>query len=350
MEQIIKVNNVKVLYRTLIKKKGINIKNLLSKHRTPFCALNGISFDILPGEILGIIGRNGSGKSTLLKALGGIIKPDSGSIDVNENVRVSLLALSSSLMIDMTGRDNIYLIGLQLGFSVKEIEAQFNKIVEFAELDSFIERPVRTYSSGMRSKLSFSIAVHLITEIILIDEILSVGDIAFRQKSYAKMKELINDDKHTVVIVSHDMGRLSSICDRVLWLDKGEIKMLGKAKDVVNKYQQEYSANGRKVLVSEIKPPELLEVIPSQSGLTVTWDFVADATGYIIYRKTETESYKRVGLVAGTQTDKFEDTKVTPGETYTYTVRAFRVYNGITDRSSVYAAGITGTAPKKKEN
>lgn len=350
MEQIIKVNNVKVIYRTLTKKKGINAKNLLGKRRTNFCALNGVSFDIVPGEILGIIGRNGSGKSTLLKALGGIIKPDSGAIEMSENVRVSLLALSSSLMTDMSGRDNIYLIGLQLGFSLKEIEAQFNNIVKFAELDTFIDQPVRTYSSGMRSKLSFSIAVHLTTEVILIDEVLSVGDVSFRQKSYAKMKELINDDNHTVVIVSHDMGRLATLCDRVLWLDKGRLKMLGKAKDVVRKYQQEYSVPGQKVLLSEIKTPELIEVVSAQSGLTVVWDPVQDATGYIVYRKKENEGYKRVGLVAGSQTDRFEDTRVSPGETCTYTVRAFRVYNGVTDRSSVYAAGISGTMPQKKDS
>lgn len=350
MEQVIKVNNVKVVYRTLTKRKGSKIEALLGKRRTDFCALNGISFDIVPGEILGIIGRNGSGKSTLLKALGGIIKPDSGSIESKENIRVSLLALSSSLMAEMSGRDNIYLIGLQLGFSLKEIEAQFDKIVEFAELGSFIDKPVRTYSNGMRSKLSFSIAVHLTTEVILIDEVLSVGDVAFRQKSYAKMKELINDDKHTVVIVSHDMGRLSTLCDRVLWLDKGELLMLGNAKDVVRKYQHKYAAAEQKGIQSEIKMPMPEDVVPSPGGLTVSWNCVSDATGYIIYRKKENQSYQRIGIVAGSQTDKFEDTKVSPGETYTYTIRAFRVYNGITDRSTVSAGGVSGTAPQKNDN
>ncbi len=350
MEQVIKVNDVKVLYRTLTKRKGSKTDKLLGKRRTNFCALNGISFDIIPGEILGIIGRNGSGKSTLLKALGGIIKPDSGSIEKEEHVRVSLLALSSSLMTEMPGRDNIYLIGLQLGFSMKEIDAQFDKIVEFAELGSFIDKPVRTYSSGMRSKLSFSIAVHLTTEVILIDEVLSVGDVAFRQKSYTKMKELITDDKHTVVIVSHDMGRLSTLCDRVLWLDKGEMLMLGDAKDVVRKYQQKYAAAEQKGIQSEIKAPRPEEVVPSQGGLTVSWHCVPEATGYIVYRKKDKQSYQRIGIVAGSQTDNFEDTKVTPGETYTYTIRAFRVYNGITDRSAVSAAGISGTAPLKKDD
>lgn len=351
MEKIIKVNNIKVHYRTFTKRKGSNIADkILGKRRTNFCALNGVSFDIVPGEILGIIGRNGSGKSTLLKVLGGIIKPDSGSVKMGDNVRVSLLALSSSLMSDMPGRDNIYLIGLQLGFSLKEINAQFDNIVEFAELGSFIDKPVRTYSSGMRSKLSFSIAVHLTTEVILIDEVLSVGDVSFRQKSYAKMKELINDDKHTVVIVSHDMGRLATLCDRVLWLDKGNFQMIGDAKDVVNQYQKKYAVAEQKGVQSEIKTPKLLEVVPSESGLLVSWNFVSDATGYIIYRKKGKGSYKRVGIVAGTQTDKFEDTEVTPGETYTYTVRAFRIYNGITDRSAVIAAGISGTAPEKKDN
>ncbi|MBR3974833.1 MAG: ATP-binding cassette domain-containing protein [Clostridia bacterium] len=351
MEQIIKVNDIKIFYRTLVKRKGSKkLTHLLGKRRSNFCALQGISFDITPGEILGIIGTNGSGKSTLLKALGGIIKPDSGSIEVAENTRVSLLALASSLMTEMPGRDNIYLIGLQLGFSREEIEAQFNKIVEFADLGSFIDKPVRTYSSGMRSKLSFSIAVHLTTEVILIDEVLSVGDVAFRQKSYQKMKELITDDKHTVIIVSHDMGRLSTLCDRVLWLDKGQLVMLGEAKEVVSKYQQKYAATEQKGIQSEIKAPRPIEVIPSQNGLVVCWNTVSEATGYIVYRKKEKESYKRVGIVVGTQTDKFEDNNVSPGETYTYTIRAFRVYNGITDRSSVFAAGISGTVPQKNSN
>lgn len=350
MEQIIKVNDVKIFYRTLIKRKDSKkLTTLLGKHRSNFCALKGISFDIIPGEILGIIGTNGSGKSTLLKALGGIIKPDSGSIEVAENVRVSLLALSSSLMTEMPGRDNIYLIGLQLGFSLKEINEQFDKIVEFADLGSFIDKPVRTYSSGMRSKLSFSIAVHLTTEVILIDEVLSVGDVAFRQKSYKKMKELITDDKHTVVIVSHDMSRLSTLCDRVLWLDKGELLMLGEAKDVVRKYQQKYAAPEQKGVQNELKAPKLSDVVPSQNGLVLSWKPVSKATGYIVYRKQGTDSYQRVGIVAGSQTNKYEDTTVTPGEAYVYTVRAFRVCNGITDRSSVFAAGISGTAPLKKD-
>lgn len=348
MEQIIKVNDVKIFYRTLVKRKGSKkLTTLLGKRRSNFCALQGISFDITPGEILGIIGTNGSGKSTLLKALGGIIKPDSGSIELAENTRVSLLALASSLMTEMPGRDNIYLIGLQLGFSIKEIDAQFDKIVEFADLGSFIDKPVRTYSSGMRSKLSFSIAVHLSTEVILIDEVLSVGDMAFRQKSYKKMKELITDDKHTVVIVSHDMGRLSTLCDRVLWLDKGNIVMLGEAKDVVSKYQQKYAAAEQKGIQSEIRAPRLSEVIPAKDSLTVKWHTVPEATGYIVYRKQENVAYKRVGIVVGTQTDNYEDKNVSPGETYTYTVRAFRVYNGITDRSSVFAAGVSSTVPKK---
>lgn len=350
MNQIIKVNDVKIFYRTLAKRKGPkNLTTLLGKQRSNFCALQGISFDIAPGEIFGIIGKNGSGKSTLLKALGGIIKPDSGSIEVEENVRVSLLALSSSLMTELPGRDNIYLIGLQLGFSRKEIEAQFNKIVEFADLGSFIDKPVRTYSSGMRSKLSFSIAVHLTTEVILIDEILSVGDVSFKQKSYKKMKELITDDKHTVIIVSHDLRRLSTLCDRVLWLDKGNLVMLGEAKDVVSKYQQKYAPAESKGTQAEIKAPKPLKVVPTEDGLTVNWKTVSEATGYIVYKKQGKETYKRVGIVVGTQTDNFEDKDVSPGKTYTYTVRAFRVYNGITDRSSVFAAGVSGTAPAKND-
>ncbi len=341
----IKVDNIKVTYSPLVHKQG-NRARIFGKHRKSFVALDGVSFDIIPGEILGIIGKNGSGKSTLLRVLAGIIRPDSGSVEVGDN-RVSLLTISSSMIVELSGRDNIYLIGLQLGFSKKEIQQQYDAIVEFAELQQFIDQPVQTYSSGMRSKLSFAIAVYLTTEVMLIDELLSVGDMAFRRKSYAKMQELIQDKNHTVVIVSHDMGRLQSLCNRIVWLEKGKLREVGDPKKVIGQYQSEYSATYGGVLVSDIKTPELLEVQCVDRQLMVIWEPVQDATGYTIYRKQENGGYQRIGAVSGSMSDRYVDKEVEPGQTYQYTVRAYRMLNGVADRSAVQSEGISGTVTEE---
>ena len=198
-------------------------------------ALKDVSFYIEKGEVLGIIGRNGSGKSTLLKALAGIFSPDSGSIDIHGN-SVSLLALAAGFQVEATGRENIMLNGLLLGFSEQHIREKMEEIIAFSELGEAIDVPVKTYSSGMRSKLAFSIAANLETDIILIDEILSVGDFHFRKKSYQKMRQIISDATRTAVIVSHQENTLQTLCDRVLWLDQGEIKMIGPAKETIAAY------------------------------------------------------------------------------------------------------------------
>ncbi len=346
MEQkLIKVDNIKLSYSPLVHKQG-NRARIFGKHRKRFVALDGVSFDVVPGEILGIIGKNGSGKSTLLRVLAGIIRPDSGSVDMGDN-RVSLLTVSSSMIIELSGRDNIYLIGLQLGFSKKEIQRKYDQIVEFAELQAFIDQPVQTYSSGMRSKLSFAIAVYLTTEVVLIDELLSVGDVAFRRKSYAKMQELIQDKNHTVVIVSHDMGRLQSLCNRIVWLENGKLRQIGDPKTVIEDYQHEYRAAGGSALVSDLQTPELLEVQCVDKHLVVLWEPVNDATGYTVFRKEEDGAYQRVGMVSGSMSDRYEDKDVECGKTYRYTVRAYRMMNGVTDRSGRQMDGICGTVTEE---
>jgi len=202
-----------------------------------FQAVKGVSFVVPKGEILGIIGKNGSGKSTMLKALAGIFSPDSGSIDLKGH-SVSLLSIGVGFQKEVTGRENILLSGMLLGFSEEEIRAKMPDIIEFAELGKFIDMPVKTYSSGMHSKLAFSITAVLETEIMLIDEVLSVGDQKFKHKSEAKMKELISNRDRTVVIVSHNIGTLTSLCDRVMWMHDGEIKELGETKQVLDNYQE----------------------------------------------------------------------------------------------------------------
>lgn len=341
-QELISVKDIKVSYQMSSKKKG----NFFSfnKKKKKHVALKKMSFDIYPGEILGVIGKNGSGKTTLLRVLAGTINPDSGHVDMGSR-RVSLLGVNSSMMSELSGHDNIYLIGLQLGFSKADIKEQYDAIVAFAELEKFIHQPVRTYSSGMRSKLSFSIAVHLVTEVLLIDELLSVGDLTFRKKSYAKMKELIKDKNHTVVIVSHDLGRLQNLCNRVLWLDQGRLRVIGNPKYIIAAYRKQYTESTKKVLISELDMPDLLEVRYEDNKLIVTWAPVPDATGYFIYRRTETSKYSFIGQILGAMSDRYEDKKVKPGMTYQYTVRAFRSFNGVRDNSSIQAEGIVGTVP-----
>jgi len=199
--------------------------------------VRGVSFDVEEGEILGIIGKNGSGKSTLLRALANIFSPDEGVIDLHGH-SISLLAIGVGFKGDLSGRENIMLSGMLLGFSEKEVLERMDKIIEFAELGDFIDKPVRTYSSGMYSKLAFSVTAFLETDIMLIDEVLSVGDEHFKRKSYAKMKELIKDENRTVIIVSHSIPTLKEICNRVLWLDGGFIKAIGQTNEILDHYQE----------------------------------------------------------------------------------------------------------------
>ena len=237
-ETAITVRDLKIRYRSF---KKLSIKKTLfklKKNETElFEAIKGISFDVKKGQILGVVGKNGSGKSTLLRALAGIFSPDEGSIDLH-GYTISLLALGAGFEKKLTGRENIVLVGMLLGFHREEIEAKMKQIIKFSELGEFIDKPVSTYSSGMYSKLAFSITVNLETEIMLIDEVLSVGDARFKRKSAKKMKELIQQSDRTVVIVSHSMNSLSSLCDTILWLHDGEIVMQGPADQVLPKYDE----------------------------------------------------------------------------------------------------------------
>ncbi len=233
----ITVKNLHITYRGL-KKTSIRAswKHFGDKVEL-FHALKGVSFEVEEGKILGIIGKNGSGKSTMLKAIGGIFSPDKGSIDLHGH-SISLLSIGVGFNKKLTGKENIYLSGMLLGFSEEEIAKKEKEIIEFADIGNFMNKPVKTYSSGMYSKLAFAITAILETDIMLIDEVLSVGDVQFQKKSYNKMKELISDDKRTVIIVSHSLETIAELCDEVLWLNDGEIKMIGKANEVIPKYQE----------------------------------------------------------------------------------------------------------------
>lgn len=232
----IEVKDLVISYQNL-KKTSIKKTLLHLKRQKPdrFVAVKGISFYVREGEILGIIGKNGSGKSTTLNALAGIFSPDSGSIDLNGH-SISLLSIGVGFIREMTGRENITLSGMLLGFTEEQVKAKEQEIIDFAEIGEFIDMPVRTYSSGMYSKLAFSITAILETDIMLIDELLSVGDQKFKKKSYEKMKSLISNKDRTVVIVSHSIETLKQLCDTVMWMHEGQIKRIGDPNEVLDEY------------------------------------------------------------------------------------------------------------------
>ena len=232
----IEVKDLVISYQNL-KKTSIKKTLLHLKRQKPdrFVAVKGISFYVREGEILGIIGKNGSGKSTTLNALAVIFSPDSGSIDLNGH-SISLLSIGVGFIREMTGRENITLSGMLLGFTEEQVKAKEQEIIDFAEIGEFIDMPVRTYSSGMYSKLAFSITAILETDIMLIDEVLSVGDQKFKKKSYEKMKSLISNKDRTVVIVSHSIETLKQLCDTVMWMHEGQIKRIGDPNEVLDEY------------------------------------------------------------------------------------------------------------------
>ncbi len=237
-EIALEVKDLHISYRCLksfsIKKSLLHLKKA---DTTVYEAVRGVSFSVPKGEILGIVGKNGSGKSTMLRAIAGIFSPDSGFIDLKGN-SVSLLSIGVGFQTKLTGRENIILSGMLLGFSEEQVRAKMDEIIEFANLGEFIDMPVKTYSSGMHSKLAFSITAILEADIMLIDEVLSVGDAKFKKKSYNKMKELISNEDRTVLIVSHSTETLQELCTSVLWLHEGEMKMIGTPEEVLPVYDE----------------------------------------------------------------------------------------------------------------
>lgn len=201
-----------------------------------FWALRDVSFEIRRGEVLGIVGRNGAGKSTLLKVISGILKPTGGRVTVNGTV-VPMLELGSGFDFDLTGRENIFLNGAILGYTEEFLKEKYEEIAAFSELGQFIDIPLRNYSSGMVMRLAFSIATVVDPDILIVDEILAVGDAAFQEKSKKRMLELMGGGT-TVLFVSHSMDQIREMCDRVLWLERGEMKMLGDTQSVCDAYEE----------------------------------------------------------------------------------------------------------------
>jgi lipopolysaccharide transport system ATP-binding protein len=201
-----------------------------------YWALHDISFDLLQGESLGVVGRNGVGKSTLLKVLAGIIAPDNGYMINHGAVTASLLSLQVGFVNHLTGRDNAILSGMLLGMRRSEVESKMDRIIEFSELEEFIDQPVRVYSAGMRARLGFSVSYFSDPDIMLIDETLGVGDAQFRKKSSDAMHERIKSEG-TIVFVSHSPQAVRKLCDRVVWIEYGKIRAIGKTKTILAEYQ-----------------------------------------------------------------------------------------------------------------
>lgn len=237
----IDLNDVHIDYRIL---NNVSIRQSLFHHHNRsevFHAVKGVSFGVESGEIIGMIGKNGSGKSTLLKSIAGVFAPNSGTIELHGN-SVSLMALGVGFKEKLSGYENIILSGMLLGFTENEMKEKAQEIIDFSELGEFIDKPVRTYSSGMYSKLAFAITAMLETDIMLVDEVLSVGDERFQNKSLNKMRSLITDDKRTVIIVSHSISTLREFCKRVIWLDDGIIREIGDSKTVLDHYTKYMNA------------------------------------------------------------------------------------------------------------
>lgn len=241
---MIKAKNMGMKFNLGIE-KGLSIKQFFidllkgkrkNKIKNEFWALDDINFEVKTGEVIGLIGSNGAGKSTLLKIVAGVMKPTKGEIKVNGNV-CPMIELGAGFDYDLTARENIYLNGAILGYSKDFIDKKFNDIVEFSELSNFLEVPVKNFSSGMIARLAFSIATIVDPEVLIVDEILSVGDLAFQQKSEEKMKSMICGGT-TVLYVSHSIESIESLCDRVIWLEHGRIVEIGNPTDVCKKYQK----------------------------------------------------------------------------------------------------------------
>ena len=237
-QTVISVKNVTKKFNVYFDKTNTIKEKLLfwnrSKNKEERTVLDDISLDIKKGEVVGLIGTNGSGKSTLLKLMTKIIYPTKGTIETKGKL-TSLLELGAGFHPDFSGRENIYTNASIFGLTKKEIDARLDDIISFSELGQYIDNPVRTYSSGMYMRLAFSVAINVDAEILLVDEILSVGDQHFQEKCFKKIEELKAEGK-TIVIVTHTMGAVERFCDRAVWLYNGKIKMDGTAKEVVPEY------------------------------------------------------------------------------------------------------------------
>lgn len=255
-EIAIKVEDVGMEF-TLNKEKVDNLKEYVIKFLkrdlkyTKFWAVRHISFEVEKGDKLGIIGLNGAGKSTLLKIISGVIKPTEGSIKMKGNI-VPLLELGSGFDQEYTGRENIFLKGALLGYSKKYLEERIDEIIDFSELGDFIDVPLKNYSTGMSARLAFSIATVVEPQIMILDEVLAVGDAKFREKSQERMKNLLNEDV-SVLFVSHTLAQVRELCNKAIWLENGEMVMQGSVDEVCDSYER-FTLSDEDIIVTRTEP------------------------------------------------------------------------------------------------
>lgn len=278
---IIKVENISKVYK-LYDNNGTRLKEALlikskKKFHREFRALDGINFTIKKGESVGIIGTNGSGKSTLLKIITGVLSQTSGNLNVNGRVS-ALLELGAGFNMEYTGIENIYLYGMITGLTKEEIDNKVEEIIEFASIGEFIHQPVKSYSSGMFARLAFAVAINVSPDVLIVDEALSVGDMAFQEKSITKMKEL-RDKGTSILFVTHSLPLVRNFCSRAIWIDKGVMKIDGNTELVCDKYQDFMELKNKKDLEKniikkclEIKTIEIQKVSIEKSEYTIDED------------------------------------------------------------------------------
>ena len=238
-EPRVRVENVSVTYRVSLERQP-TLRNTVTRlgRRERIVreveALKAVSFEVPEGQVLGVVGANGAGKSTLMRTVAGILPPNEGRVEVRGRVS-TLLALGVGFNRRLTGRQNVVLGGLAAGLTRSLLQERYDEIVAFAELEDFMDMPMRTYSSGMYGRLAFAVAVNMDPDILIIDEALSVGDARFRKKSFQKMRELCNEDR-TILLVSHALGSITELCDAAIWMHKGELLKEGDPQEVVDAY------------------------------------------------------------------------------------------------------------------
>jgi teichoic acid transport system ATP-binding protein len=230
------VEDLYVRFRPYVERKP-SLRRTVGRRRAPqeVIALNHVSFTVNRGEAFGVIGRNGAGKSTLLRCVAGTLRPNGGKAVVHGKTS-TLLQLGVGFIPELTGRRNVYLGGLAAGMRKREVDERYDDIVEYAELEDAIDRPMKTYSAGMFSRLAFSVAMNLEPDILLLDEILAVGDASFQEKSMRAMRDLL-DRAGTILFVSHSLGSVEEFCDRAIWLERGEVRAKGDSSAVVEAYR-----------------------------------------------------------------------------------------------------------------
>lgn len=280
------------------------------EERKPFTALNDVNFTVEEGEVLGIIGHNGAGKSTLLKLLANISKPTRGKIKVKDRV-APLIEVGAGLIGDLTGRENIYLNGTLLGMSRQEIKRKFDDIVSFAELEEFIDTPIKRYSSGMQVRLGFSIATSVDAGILIVDEVLAVGDLAFQRKCFDRMEDLIKRKDKTVLIVSHNIRQLEQLCDRVIMFDHGRIVADGNPTAVSNQFfeysntkiKANTSATERQIRASEELAFDKVEIRDRNNHTTEKIDCLSPFSIHLTF--TANQELDRICFLIGIHTTDF---------------------------------------------